>query len=191
MKKQSSPILRIALIGVFSALSIVLAMLIHVPLIPAVSFLEYDPADIPIFFLSAYLGPAAGLMMTAIVSVVQGLTVSATSGWIGILMHFLATGFFVCTETLLLRFLRRRGMKEARALAVSLAAGAAAMVAVMALWNLLFTPLFMHMTLRGFLPFLPYILLFNVLKALINGGAAFLLWNVTHRAAEKYLSPAS
>lgn len=189
MNKKQNSLLRICLIGVFSALSIVLAILIHVPLIPAVSFLEYDPADIPIFFLAAYLGPGAGLLMTALVSLIQGLTVSAASGWIGIVMHFLATGSFVAAETLLLRFLRRRTGKETISMALSILSGVVAMTVVMALWNLIFTPYFMHMPLPDFLPFLPYIVLFNILKATLNGAAAFILWRVLRTPIAKYISP--
>ena len=56
---------------------------------------EYDPADIPIFIGTFLFGPLSGLCLTLVVSVIQGLTVSAASGPIGILMHFCATGSFV------------------------------------------------------------------------------------------------
>ena len=40
--------LRLVKMGSLVAVSIVLVYLIHFPLFPAVAFLEYDPADIPI-----------------------------------------------------------------------------------------------------------------------------------------------
>jgi len=177
----------ICVIGVFSALSVVLAMLIHLPLIPSVAFLEYDPADIPIFLISGALGPIAGLIMTAVVSVIQGITVSASSGWTGILMHFLATGFFVLAECLVLRLMRKKNISETLSMICAMGAGVVTMTVVMMLWNLIFTPFFMHMSLQDFLPFLPYIVLFNVLKAAINGAAAFILWRLLRRPIEKYL----
>ena len=78
------------------ALSIVLVWLIHIPVFPPpVDFLEYDPADIPILIGTFAFGPVAGLILTAIAAVIQGITVSAKSGIYGIIMHFLATGTLV------------------------------------------------------------------------------------------------
>ena len=51
---------RLAKMGMLVAISIVLVMLIHFPIIPAVAFLEYDPADIPILLGTFAFGPAAG-----------------------------------------------------------------------------------------------------------------------------------
>ena len=39
---------RLAKMAMLVAISIVLVMIIHFPIFPAVAFLEYDPADIPI-----------------------------------------------------------------------------------------------------------------------------------------------
>ena len=60
-----------------------------------IPFLEYDPADITIFITAFAFGPGVGFILKVIVSVLQGLTVSASSGVIGILMHIVATGSFV------------------------------------------------------------------------------------------------
>ena len=83
------------------ALAVVLVYLIHFPLLPAAPFLEYDPADVPIFFASILFGPWWALAMTAVTAVVQGLTVSAQSGVIGIVMHFVATGSFAVVSGLI------------------------------------------------------------------------------------------
>ncbi|MEG1991706.1 MAG: ECF transporter S component, partial [Christensenella sp.] len=80
-------------IAVMAALSIVLVALIHIPMF--LPFLEYDPADIPIFITTFAFGPGIGLILTVIVSVLQGVTVSSAAGIIGIVMHILATGSFV------------------------------------------------------------------------------------------------
>lgn len=176
----------ICVIGIFSALSVVLAMLIHLPLLPMVSFLEYDPADISIFLIAGALGPVAGLIMTAVVSLIQGLTVSAASGWIGIAMHFLATGLFVLAECATLALLRNR-VSTTKSMALAMCAGVVAMTAIMTLWNIVLTPIFMGVSRADFMPYLPYIVLFNLLKAAINGTAAFFLWQLLRRPIEKYL----
>ena len=73
------------------AISVTLVYLIHFPIMPMVPFLEYDPADIPILIGTFAFGPLAGVALTAVTSLVQGLTVSAGSGFYGILMHIIAT----------------------------------------------------------------------------------------------------
>ena len=51
--------------------------------------MEYDPADIPILIGAFAFGPAAGLALTAVTALIQGVTVSAGSGIYGIIMPVL------------------------------------------------------------------------------------------------------
>ncbi len=78
--------------AMLAAISIVFVSVIHFPLFPAAAFLEYDPADIPILIGTFTYGPIAGFILTIVVSLIQGTTVSAGSGPIGIIMHIVATG---------------------------------------------------------------------------------------------------
>jgi riboflavin transporter FmnP len=48
---------KLAVLAMLVAIGVVLCFLIHVPLIPAASFLEYDPADIPILIGTFAFGP--------------------------------------------------------------------------------------------------------------------------------------
>ena len=70
--------------AVLSAMSVLLVYLVHFPIFPAAPFLEYDPADIPILIGTFLFGPLGGLIITGGASVLQGVTVSASSGIIGI-----------------------------------------------------------------------------------------------------------
>ena len=54
--------------AMFIAISIVLVALIHFPIFPAVSFLEYDPADISILIGTFAFGPLAGCILTIVTS---------------------------------------------------------------------------------------------------------------------------
>ena len=94
---------RLAKLGLLAALSIVLVFFIHFPIFPTAKFLEYDPADIPIMIATFAFGPWYGLMTTIVVAVVQGLTVSASSGIYGIIMHIIATGAYVLASGLFYR----------------------------------------------------------------------------------------
>lgn len=168
---------KLTTMGMLAALAIVLVSLVHFPLLPVAPFLEYDPADIPIFIGAFLFGPLPGLLLTAVVSLIQGLTVSAGSGPIGILMHFLATGTFV----LIAGFLYKKSPTRKRALA-ALAAGTIAMTAVMCLCNLVFTPLFLGSSLDEVVKMLvPAIAPFNFLKAAINSVVTYILYKPISR----------
>ncbi len=182
MNKQKKRIYALTLCGVMSALAVVLVMLIRFPIFPAVPFLEYDAGDIPLFFLSAICGPGYGLCATAATCVIQGVTVSAGSGWVGIVMHFFATGSFVLVQSLILHRLSFSRHADplpppSRVRRISATVGGIlAMVCAMALWNLLFTPFFMKMPYADFWPYYPWILLFNLIKAGVNGILFALLY---------------
>lgn len=172
---------RIAALGVFTALSVMLVALIHFPIFPAVSFLEYDPADIPILIVGFAFGPVAGLVVTLVAALIQGFTVSAASGVYGVIMHVLATGVYVLVSSLVYRRHHTRG-----GAAAALALGTAAMVAMMFFANLLVTTYFMMGavngdTIRALMGFMPFILLFNLIKAGVNGAVTFLIYKSISR----------
>ena len=167
---------RITTIGVLTALSVVLVALIHFPIFPAVSFLEYDPADIPILICGFAFGPAAGIIVTVIAAAIQGFTVSAASGIYGILMHVLATGAYVAVSS---SVYRKHKTKKGAVSAILL--GALTMVVVMFGANLVITPYFMmnavnSQTVGAVLQLMPFILLFNAIKAGINGAVTFFIY---------------
>jgi len=164
-------LIKLCTVGVLTAIGVILASMIHVPIFPVVSFLEYDPADVPIIICTLLFGPWYGIAMTVAVSIIQGLTVSAQSGWVGIVMHIFATGSLSLVVGL---FYRKH--RSFSGMIIALVLGVLTMTASMALWNLLFTPYFMKMTLELLLPFYPFIVAFNLIKAIINsvvGGALF------------------
>jgi len=171
----------ISRLGMLAAVSVVMAALIHFPLFPAASFLVYDPADIPIL-LSAFLyGPAGGVAVTLIVSLIQGLTVSAEGRFIGIIMHFVATSAFCIVASLVYR-----KKKDITHLAVGLILGALAMTVLMCGMNLLLTPIYTGMSVSAVAGMIvPIILPFNLLKAGINAVVAFLLFLPLRKALEK------
>ena len=95
MKERSARIKKLAVMAMLVALSIVLVWLIHFPIFAVVPFLEYDPADIPILIGTFAYGPLAGIALTVVASLIQGFTVSAQSGVMGIAMHIFATSTLV------------------------------------------------------------------------------------------------
>ncbi len=157
--------------GVMVAISVALVYLIHFPIFPAVAFLEYDPADIPILIGTFAFGPLAGLVLTIVTSVIQGLTVSSGSGLYGILMHVIATGVLVIVSGSIY------SRKKTKTMAVvSLLCGMTAMAVVMMGANMVITPLFMGVPAEAVWSLMPFIVGFNLIKAGINGGVTFILY---------------
>lgn len=170
----------LVLSAALAAISVVLAFFIHFPIIPGLAFLEYDPADILIYVSSYVFGMPVGLAITVVVSIVQGTTVSASSGIVGIMMHIISTGGYVLASGIvyfLMRRLRQSGKHRTGCTVLSLvaatAAGIVTVVALMTAWNIILTPIFMGIE-RDFLisNYLGLIVLFNLIKASINGVAA-------------------
>ena len=175
--KTSTTTRKLTTLAMLAALSVILVALVHIPFPPA-PFLEYDPADVPIFIGTFLYGPAAGLGLTLVVSVIQGTTVSAGSGIIGIVMHLLSTG------SLYRKYHNRLGA------AVALVVGVLSMTLVMVGCNLVFTPIFMGQPVEEVIGMLmPVIIPFNLLKAGINGLVTYLVYKPIGRLLRAERSP--
>ena len=163
---------RLTQLAMLSAISIVLVYFVRFPILPAAPFLEYTPGDIPIFLAAFLFGPIPAFIMAVVVAIVQGITVSAHSGIIGIIMNILSTGSFLLAFGLIYR-----GDKTIKKAIIAIVAGVIATCAAMALWNVIFTPIFMgvprpvvvNMILPVFVPF-------NIIRAGVNSLLAFALW---------------
>lgn len=168
---QQKSTVKLAKMGMLVAISIVLVAIIRIPM-PGATFLEYDPADIPILIGTFAFGPISGFVLTVVTSVIQGLTVSAQSGVYGIIMHIIATGTFVLVAGNIYKHNKTR--KNA---AIAIGIGALSMVAIMIPANLFITPFFMgapRAAVAGLL--LPAIIPFNLIKAGLNGIIVFILY---------------
>ncbi len=161
----------LAKMGMLVAISIVLVYFIRVPIFPAVPFLEYDPADIPILIGTFAFGPWAGIGLTVVVSVLQGTTVSAASGIYGIIMHILATSALASVAGVIYK--RDKTRKSA---VIGLICGTVAMIVVMFAANLIVTPYFMGIPISAIWPLMPFIVGFNAIKAGINSVITFILY---------------
>lgn len=161
----------ISICAILAAMAVILVTVLHFPIFPVAPFLEYDPADIPIFVGTFLFGPTVGLITTLIACVIQGVSVSAGSGVIGMLMHFVATGSFVLVSGLLHKKLKSNG-----GLIFSAAIGVLVWLVMMVIWNLIMTPLFMGTPRDAVLKImLPVIVPFNLIKAGINSALAVIL----------------
>ena len=163
---------KLTAMGMLCAISVVLVWLIHFPIFPAAAFLEYDPADIPIFIGTFSFGPLAGLLLTVVTSIIQGTTVSAASGVYGIIMHTISTGSFCLASGLTYKKLHTK-----KGAAIALVVGTITMTLVMIPANLFITPYFMGAPVSVIKDLLlPAIIPFNFTKAAVNSGLTFFLY---------------
>lgn len=162
---------RIASLSVLAAVSVVFTALVHFPIFPAVPFLEYDPADIPVIIAGFAFGPSAGVIITFAAAIIQGLTVSAQSGIYGILMHIIATSFLVVTSSVIYKH-----NKTKKGAVISLICGILAMMLSMIPANLIITPYFMGVDRALVKGLLIYIIAFNLIKAAVNSAITFFIY---------------
>lgn len=182
--KKNQTVIRTAIMAMLTAVSIVLVYFIHLPLIPGVTFLEYDPADIPVLIGAMMLGPVSGIVILLAVCLIQALSVSAASGWIGFVMHFVASSVLVLIPS----FIYRKKKTTVR-LIVGLVLGVIAMTAVMIPLNLVFTGIFMGTGVKAVASMLiPAIIPFNLAKASINAIVTFAVFTPIAKVLKKYTS---
>lgn len=129
---------RIVYGAMLAATAFVLTLVTRLQIFPSASFLEYEAGDVPLFLSSVMLGPWTGLLITAVACILQGITISASSGIIGIIMHFLSTGSFVLVAGLIAK------RRTATRIIPAFLCGASTMVLIMIPLNLILTPVFME-----------------------------------------------
>lgn len=156
--------------GILAAISIVLVVVVHFPIFPALAFLEYDPADIPILLGTFAMGPVQGLLITIVVVLIQAFGLGG-NGLYGALMHFIATGIYVTVAGNLYK--KKKTKKRA---IVALICGVVSWVLVMIPANLFITSAFMGVPRAVIVQYLPMICLFNLIKAGVNSVLTFFLY---------------
>ena len=150
-------------------------------------FLEYDPADIPILIGTFAYGPVAGVILTVVASLIQGLTVSAQSGVMGIAMHIFATTTLVLVAGIIYRIFHTRW-----GAVLALVAGTLAMTVAMMAFNHFLTPYFITPDIsdaaavaanRAYVDTLlvPFIAPFNLIKAGVNSVITFGVYKVVSK----------
>lgn len=172
-KKVKYNVVKMAQMAMLVAISIV--SLYVVPLlsiVPAAPFLQYDIADIPVLIGTMLFGPGSGLLILLLVSVLQGVTISASSGWVGIVMHFCASGALVVVSGLIYH-----KWKTVWSLILGLVLGALAMTALMVPLNLFFTVRFLGVPFQAVKDMLlPAIIPFNLIKSVLNSTITAVLF---------------
>lgn len=176
MNSHSSPVRKLCILAMLTAVAAALITLVHFPLFPSAAFLQYDPADVPILIGAFAYGPVAGLIITILASFIQAFFLGG-DGVYGFLMHVVATGILTLVASSIYRLKHTRTGAVIGLLCGTLAMGLGMMVA-----NHFITPFYMGApTEMVDAMLLPVILPFNLLKAGINSVVTFLVYKVVSK----------
>ena len=168
MNKKRLSTKELTTLAMLTAIAYVLVCAIR---IPVVLFLKYEPKDVVITIGGFLLGPMASVISSAVVALIEMVSISDT-GIIGCIMNFLSTCAFSCVAALVYR--RNHTLTGA---ILGLAFGSGVMTVVMLLWNYLITPLYMGVSRADVAALLiPAFLPFNALKAGLNSAITMLLY---------------
>lgn len=159
--KSRERVKRLVFIALFTALAFSSTLVIH----PKVLFLTFDVKDAIITLAAMAFGPAAGVLISFLVALVELITISET-GIYGFIMNFCSSAVFSATASLIYKY-----KKTLFGGIVGLVSSVFATTAFMMLANMLVTPLFMETSTDEVLKMIPTILLpFNFLKAVANAA---------------------
>lgn len=175
--KSKTDTKKMVVLAVMAALAYIVMVVIKVPV---VLFLKYEPKDVIITISGFMFGPLASLVTSAVVSLIEMVTVSDT-GPIGALMNFIGTSAFACTAAIIYK--KFHTIKGAFA---GLCISTLFMTLVMLAWNYLITPLYMGMPRAAVAEMLlPYFLPFNLLKGSLNSALTMLIYKPLSNAMRK------
>ena len=167
MKNSTQKLNRIAATSIFAAIAYLSMFLTPF----RVDFLTFDIKDAVMTIGALYLGPLAGLAMSAVTSLLEMFTISQT-GIDGMIMNFVGSATYTVVAALIYTY--RKSLKNA---VLGLVAATLSMTAVMLAANLIITPGFKGVPVEAVIAMIPTLLLpFNLLKGILNAALVMLLY---------------
>lgn len=170
---------RLTNLGMMSAVALILAVFVHIPLVPSVAFLACEPKDVVIAIAGFIYGPMSSFLVSCIVSVLE---LFFTGGNIfDVIMNVISTCAFACTAA----YIYKRNRTKNTAI-LGLVIGILCSTASMGFWNYIVDPIYYNMSRQVVLvSFIPGVLLFNILKGALNTGFTIVLYKPIVQALRK------
>ena len=154
---------RLTTAAILAALSLVLMATVRFPF-PLAPFYEFEFSDFPLLICSVTVGPVYSIVSLFVVCLIQTLVFSSSSGFIGFVMHFVASGLMILTV-----YTARKFIKGAKGVIISDVLGVVVMTLVMIPMNIWLTSVFMNLPINEFISgYLGICVLFNTLKSSSN-----------------------
>jgi len=148
-------------------------------LMPAATFLNYEPKDVIIVIAGFLFGPLSVVGMSIVVSFLE-MPISGT-GLIGVVMNVLSTCAFACTASFIYKHWRTLA-----GAAAGLVTGVILLTGIMVLWNYLLTPLYTSAPREVVVTMLlPVFLPFNLIKGTLNAALTMMLYKSVKTALDK------
>ena len=152
---------KLTTIAILSAMAMVLNLLIQFPIVPAVSFLSYDPKDIIIVIAGFIYGPMTSFIMSLLCSFLE--IVFRGGNLLDVLMNVISTCTFACVAACIYKY---KHSKKGAIIGLS-----------MTLWNYIITPIYYQMPRSAVVGMLlPGIVPFNIIKCTLNAACAMLIY---------------
>lgn len=171
-----SLLLKISLLAALSALLIQ----IQLPIIPAHSYLTYDPSEVPALIAAFALGPAAGIGVVLLKDLLQLLIHFSPTLLLGLPINALAGCTLVGVAGSVYRVRKKKNMAV-----LALVLGVVSMTLVMIPCNLILLPIFEHVFFSTCTPTPPEQILrlllavfvpFNLIKGTVTSILTFLVY---------------
>ena len=173
---RSLKIKRLTTLSILSAIALILATFIRIPIFPAAPFLNLDPKDVVIVIGGFLYGPLAAMAMSIVVAALE-LPISGT-GIYGAIMNALSSCVFACSAAIIYK--KRRTIMGA---VIGLVTGFLITVPFMLLWNYFIVPFYMfppgqaamgRSIVAGML--IPVFLPFNLIKYSMSSAITLLIY---------------
>lgn len=160
---------KLTTIAILSAMAMVLNLLIQFPIVPAVSFLSYDPKDIIIVIAGFIYGPMTSFIMSLLCSFLE--IVFRGGNLLDVLMNVISTCTFAygLPASTNINILKRSHCR--------FILGTVCCTLSMTLWNYIITPIYYQMPRSAVVGMLlPGIVPFNIIKCTLNAACAMLIY---------------
>ncbi len=164
---SAAKIKKLCIAALFCALAYASTFIFHFN----VTFLTFDIKDAVVTLAGLLFGPVYSFSISLVVAVLEYISIGDTGFW-GLLMDILSTATFSTVCALIYKY--KKNIKGAIA---GLFTSVFAMTAVMLLFNIFITPIYMGVARAEVISLIPSLFLpFNLIKALMNSAIVMILY---------------
>ena len=157
-------------VGILCGMALVLALTLYTPIVPAVSFLKYEPKDVVMVVGGFIYGPMTVVLMSVIVSILE--IFFRAGNLLDVIMNVISTVAFAGTAALIYQ---KKHTKNGAVLGLTL--GVVLTVILMMIWNYIVTPIYYQMPREAVVALMiPGLLPFNLIKYGMNAGITLVMY---------------
>ena len=157
-------------VGILCGMALVLALTLYIPIVPAVSFLKYEPKDVVMVVGGFIYGPTTVVLMSVIVSILE--IFFRAGNLLDVIMNVISTVAFAGTAALIYQ---KKHTKNGAVLGLTL--GVVLTVILMMIWNYIVTPIYYQMPREAVVALMiPGLLPFNLIKYGMNAGITLVMY---------------